>query len=135
MKNYKNRPRIFKNAWFTRFAVKEKISDAQLLEAVERAEKGLIDADLGGHIIKQRIARPGQGKSGGYRSIIIYKQGDKAFFVYGFAKNERDNLDRQETETYKKAAKELLALSDAQIKKLIEKHALIEVKYEQQEEI
>lgn len=74
--------RIFKNAWFERFARKEKISAEALWEAVERAEQGQIDADLGGGVIKQRIARPGGGKSKGYRSIVLYRKDDKAFFVF-----------------------------------------------------
>jgi hypothetical protein len=69
---------------FGRFARKEKISAKSLWEAVDRAEKGLVDADLGGGVIKQRIARPGESKSKGYRSIVLYRKGDKAFFVYGF---------------------------------------------------
>ena len=77
--------RVFRNAWFGRFARKEKISAAALWEAVERAERGLIDADLGGGVIKQRISRSGAGKSRGYRSIVIYRKDDKAFFVFGFA--------------------------------------------------
>ncbi|KYC36279.1 hypothetical protein WA1_41880 [Scytonema hofmannii PCC 7110] len=83
--------RIFKNAWFERFARKERLTDEALYAAVTRASKGLVDADLGGGIIKQRIARQGQGKSGGYRSIIIFRSGDKAFFVYGFSKSDLDN--------------------------------------------
>lgn len=75
--------RIFKNAWFERFARKEKISAEALWEAVGRAEQGQIDADLGGGVIKQRIARPGGGKSKGYRSIVLYRKDDKAFFVFG----------------------------------------------------
>ena len=93
-----------------------------------RAGKGFIDADLGGNVIKQRIARPGQGKSGGYRAILIFKNRDKAFFVYGFAKSERKNIDQRETDMFKKAAKKLLALSDEQIQKLIENGGLTEVK-------
>ena len=76
--------RVFKNKWFTKFAQKEDISDATLCEAIKDAEAGRIDADYGGGVIKQRIARPNEGKSGGYRAIILYRQGDKAFFVYGF---------------------------------------------------
>ena len=78
--------RIFKNAWFGRFARKEKISPDVLLEAVDRAEKGLVDADLGGGVIKQRIARPGEGKSKGYRSIVLYRRGDKSFLCMVFRK-------------------------------------------------
>ena len=120
--------RIFKNAWFRRLARRQKITDKVLREAMARAGKGTIDADLGGHVIKQRIARPGQGKSGGYRTIIIFKKDDKAFFVYGFAKSERENIDQKETDAFKKAAKILLALSDEQIQKLIENGGLTEVK-------
>lgn len=119
--------RIFKNAWFLRFSRREKITDNALRQAIARAEKGTVDADLGGHVIKQRIARPGQGKSGGYRTIIILKNADKAFFVYGFAKSERESIDKGETEAFKKAAKELLALSDEHIQKLIENGGLTEV--------
>ena len=79
--------RIFKNAWFERFARKQKIPDAVLRDAIRRAEQGLIDADLGGGVIKQRVARPGQGRSGGYRTLIVYRQAQRAFFVYGFAKS------------------------------------------------
>ena len=75
--------RIFKSRWFQRFARKEGIADAVLREAVARAEKGQIDADLGGEVIKQRIARPGQGRSKGYRTIILFRRGAKAFFMYG----------------------------------------------------
>ena len=70
---------IFKNAWFSRFARRENIKEAVLVDAVTRAERGVIDADLGGGVIKQRIARPGQGKSGGYRSIMLFRKGTQAF--------------------------------------------------------
>jgi len=119
--------RVFKNAWFERFARKEKISAESLLDAVERAEKGLIDADLGGGVIKQRIARPGAGKSSGYRSIVIYREGKKAFFVYGFPKSNVGNIRDDEVEQFKKAAKSILALSDNQIRKLTESGQFEEV--------
>lgn len=118
---------VLKNAWFRRFASRERITDKSLRKAIARAQKGAIDADLGGHVIKQRIARPGQGKSGGYRTIIVFKKANKAFFVYGFAKNERENIDRAEVDVFKKAAKELLALSDEQIQKLIKNGVFTEI--------
>lgn len=118
---------ILKNTWFQRFARREKITDEALKDAIARAQKGIIDADLGGNIIKQRIARSGQGKSGGYRTIIMYKKDNKAFFVYGFAKSERENIDKNEIDVFKKSAKELLALSDRHIQELIENGALTEV--------
>ena len=120
--------RVFKNAWFGRFARKEKISAEVLWEAVDRAEKGLVDADLGGGVIKQRIARPGESKSKGYRSIVLYRKGDKAFFVYGFPKSDLGNIRDDEQEQFKKAAKSILALSDGQIRQLIENGQFEEVK-------
>ena len=122
--------RIFKNAWFCRFARREKIKDAVLKEAIARAERGLIDADLGGGVIKQRLARPGQGRSGGYRSIIIFQKGERAFFVYGFAKSDRENIDPDEAAAFKKSAKAFFALSDKQIEILIKDKELSEVDYE-----
>ena len=117
-----------------RFARKERITDAKLTEAVRNAEKGLIDADYGGGVIKQRIARPGQGKSGGYRSIIIFRKGNMAFFVYGFAKNERDNIDESDERDFKDLAKVLLALSDEGLKKLTDNRELTEVEYEDEKD-
>jgi hypothetical protein len=119
--------RIFKNAWFTRFARKEKIALQALLAAVARAKMGLIDADLGGGVIKQRIVRPGQGKSGGYRSVVFYRMGERAFFMFGFAKNAQDNISHEEEAQFKNAAKVILALSDDQIRLLIENGKLEEV--------
>lgn len=119
--------RIFINAWFRRFARREDIDYKTLKEAVARADRGLIDADLGGGVIKQRIAKPGKGKSGGYRTIIIFRQGERAFFVYGYAKSKRSNIKQDEVEVFKKAAGELLALSDRQITQLVENEALMEV--------
>ena len=120
--------RVFKNAWFGRFARKRKISEEVIWDAVDRAEKGLVDADLGGGVIKQRIARPGEGKSKGYRSIVLYRKGDKAFFVYGFPKSDLGNIRGDEEEQFKKAAKLILALSDDQIRQMIENGQFEEVK-------
>ncbi len=98
-----------------------------LWDAVDRAEKGLVDADLGGGVIKQRIARPGESKSKGYRSIVLYRKGDKAFFVYGFPKSDLGNIRDAEQEQFKKAAKSIFALSDEQIRQLIENGQFEEV--------
>ncbi|MGF6226272.1 hypothetical protein QFZ27_000227 [Inquilinus ginsengisoli] len=97
------------------------------MDAITRAEKGQIDAELGGGVLKQRIARSGQGKSGGYRSIILYRKGQRAFFVYGFAKNERANIDANEEEAFKKAAKHVLGLSDKLLAMLVERRQFVEI--------
>lgn len=119
--------RVYKNSWFVRFARKEKIDDDTLRDAIDRAQRGLIDADLGGGLIKQRIARVGEGKSGGYRSIIIYKSGSKAFFVFGFAKSMRENLTGPELLAYKQLAAILLPLTDTELDRQIEDEFLVEV--------
>lgn len=84
--------RVFKTKEFKRFARKEKISDEDLCASIARAERGLVDANLGHGLIKQRIPRKGRGRSGGFRTVIAYRQGDRSYFVYGFAKNEKDNI-------------------------------------------
>ena len=120
--------RILKHVAFDKFAQKQGITDATLQGAVKRAEKGQIDADLGGGVIKQRIAREGAGKRGGFRTIIIFRSTERAFFVYGFAKNERDNIRSYETTALKKLAAYLLNLSEKSVEALIEDGAYIEVK-------
>jgi hypothetical protein len=107
--------RIFKTKWFVRFARKEKIENVVLCEAMARAEKGLIDADLGGGLIKQRIARPGAGKSGGFRTVVAYRAGEKAFFIYGFAKSTQENLTPVELGAFQEVALTLFGMSDAEI--------------------
>lgn len=107
--------RIFKNQWIVKFAKKHKISDSELLEAVERADNGLIDADLGGGVIKQRIARQGQGRSGGYRSLIFFRYGERAFVMTAFAKNDRENITDKELAELKKAAAIILAMTETDI--------------------
>ncbi|WP_038202039.1 type II toxin-antitoxin system RelE/ParE family toxin [Xenophilus azovorans] len=119
--------RVFKNAWFGRFARKQCISDEALLDAVGRIERGLIDADLGGGVIKQRVARPGHGKSGGFRTIVLYRAAERAFFVYGFAKSGRDNIDDDEEAAFRKAAAFVLGLSDADLSELIGRKQFSEV--------
>lgn len=120
--------RVFITKPFQRFARRESIETAALLEAVARMEKGQIDADLGGGVIKQRIARPGQGKSGGYRTIVIFRQGDRAVFMYGFAKSERDNIRADEEKQFKEAARYVLALTEKQLAALVKEGDFVEVK-------
>lgn len=119
--------RIFKNAWFERFARKQKLDDVALRDAIQRAEQGLVDADLGGGVIKQRVARPGQGKSGGYRTIILYRQAHRAFFVYGFAKSQQSNISDDEKAAFKQAAQHILDLSEEHLVEMIRRGQFSEV--------
>jgi hypothetical protein len=122
--------RIFKSRWFERFARREGIADAVLREAVARAEKGQIDANLGGGVIKQRIARPGRGKSKGYRSIILFRRGARAFFVYGFSKSQRANINENEKEQFKEAATIVLSLKENVLAERLMRGDFVEVKSE-----
>ena len=119
--------RVYTTKEFGRFARKERIADAKLCEAVERAGKGLIDADLGGGLIKQRIARQGQGRSGGYRTLMAFHAKERTVFVYGFPKNERDNIGADELEYWQQVARGFLQMGAAQLGMLIEQDELTEV--------
>ena len=104
--------RIFVTKPFARFARREGIEDALLRDAVRRADQGLINADLGGGVVKQRIARPGQGRSSGYRSILLFRTRHRAFFAHGFAKNARDSIGKDELAAFRALAVEMLDLSE-----------------------
>ena len=120
--------RVFKTKPFTRFASHERIADDELLEAVDRATRGLIDADLGGGVIKQRLARQGQGKSGGFRTIILFRQEDKAFFVFGFAKNDMANIKRDELKAFRMLAETLLGLGGDDLAAAMKNGTVTEIK-------
>ena len=100
---------IFKTKWFQRWAAREGLKDEALLAAVEEIGQGLIDADLGGHVVKKRIGTRGRGKSGSVRTLLAFQLDDKAFFIYGFSKNERSNVSQKELKALKLLASELLA--------------------------
>jgi hypothetical protein len=126
--------RIYKTKSFIRFARRERIADGALYEAVQRAARGLVDADLGGGIIKQRIARPGQGRSGGFRVLIAYRRDVRSVFLYGFAKNERDNVENDELETARDIAKGWVAASADQIARALADGLIDEVDHDEGKE-
>ena len=118
---------VYKTRGFARFARRERIKNDKLCEAVARAESGLIDADLGGGVIKQRLPRIGQGRSGGFRVIIIYRTSTRTVFVAGFAKSDQDNIDDDDLARFKDLAAEFLGHSAKMVKALVEAGAWIEV--------
>jgi len=111
---------VLKTRWFARFARQEKIADAGLREAIERAERGLVDADLGGGLVKQRVARQGQGRSGGYRVLVAYREKNRAIFLFGFAKSDQENVGSDELAFLRELAKNWLAADTAKIRNEIE---------------
>ncbi len=117
----------FKVKAFAKWASGEGLSDDALASAVVEMEQGLIDARLGGQVIKKRVALPGRGKRGSTRTLVAFKQGDKAFFIYGFAKNERANISDKELRALKMLAKELMSYTAAALTKAMKTGELIEI--------
>ena len=122
--------RIFKNKAFHRWAVELKMSDSALVKAVQEIEQGLYEANLGGTIYKKRVAINNRGKSGGVRTLIAFKLRDKAFFIYGFAKNTRDNITTKEEVALKALAKVYFNYDEKQLHNAVKIGELIEVSYE-----
>ena len=118
---------VLKEKGFTRFQRKERISDKALCKAVHDAVSGLIDADLGHGLIKQRVARPGQGKRGSYRTIIAYRVKQRAVFLFGFAKSRKANLAPDELAELAKRGAVWLGASDTVIRRALTTDELKEV--------
>lgn len=120
--------RVFKTKWFARWARKERLNDAALRNSVQEMEDGLIDAKLGDFIYKKRMALPGRGKRGSTRTILAFKAKDKSFFIFGYAKNDRENIGSDELRQLKILASEFLDYSDEELKLALKEKELIEVK-------
>jgi hypothetical protein len=125
--------RVFKTKSFVRFARRERIADRALCEAVRRAERGSVDADLGGGVIKQRVARPGQGRSGGFRVLIAYRAKARSVFLFGFAKSERDNIDDDELETMRDVANGFMRADDVALTRALAEGVIQKVEYDEEE--
>jgi hypothetical protein len=117
----------FKVKAFARWANREGLNDDALASAVIEMEHGLIDAKLGGQVVKKRVALPGRGKRGSSRTLVAFKQGEKAFFIYGFAKNERASISSKELQALKLLAKELLNYAAPALVKATKAGELIEI--------
>lgn len=118
---------IYKTRVFDRWAKEQKLSSQALCKAVEEMQRGLYEADLGGGLFKKRIARQGQGKSGGYRTLIATNKGNRWFFVFGFSKNERDNISRTDERALKMMANDLLNCSTDELEIFKRNNKIIEV--------
>ena len=119
--------KIYKTQWFNRWSRRQDIEDLTLCNAVREIAAGLYDADLGGGLIKKRIARSGAGKSGGFRTLLATNQGDRWIFLYGFPKSSRSNITKDEEQQLKKSAADLLSLAPEEIDLLKDEDELIEV--------
>jgi len=122
---------ILKRKNFARWQAGEDLPDAALCKAVKEMESGLIDADLGGFLYKKRVARPGSGKSGGYRTLLSAKIGNRYIFLHGFAKNDKANITQDEQKAMQFAGKTFLELSSDALLKALQSGVLMEVRCEQ----
>lgn len=118
---------IFKTKWFAHWADKEGLSSQTLCAAVTEISQGLVDANLGGHVVKKRVALGGRGKSGGVRTLLAFRMNDTAFFLYGFAKNQQSNITDKELKALKLLAVKLLAYDGRQLAMAIAAQELHEV--------
>jgi hypothetical protein len=112
--------RRFKSKSFSRWARRENIADPSLADALERIEKGLADADIGSGVFKQRVSRPGEGRSGGYRTIILLRLGHRAFFVHGFDKSSTTNIDDKQEKDFKRLAAILLNMDNETLRSMLD---------------
>jgi hypothetical protein len=119
--------RVFKTRHFNRWMRKTTLTDAALCLAVDEMAQGLLDADLGGHVVKKRVALPGRGKSGGVRTLVATRKAKLWFFVFGFEKNERATLSTTELEALQSLAADLLALSAPQLHVAVDNGVLEEI--------
>jgi hypothetical protein len=118
---------IYKTRSFARWVKREGLADRDLCDAVVEMQKGLIDARLGGGLIKKRVARSGHGKRGGYRVILASNLGDRWVFMFGFAKNERDNVDDDELRLMKRLASAFLEMDDRMLKRALTSGEILEI--------
>lgn len=119
--------KFYKTLYFERWQYKNKLSDKALLTAIDEINNGLFEANLGSNVYKKRIAGAGKGKRGAYRTIVASKVGDKAFFLYGYAKNRKATINDKELKAYRSIASTLFAINDAQLISLLNKNELYEV--------
>ena len=119
--------RIFITRAFSRMDVAGKLSDADLIETVTEMNDGLLGVNLGGQVYKKRVALAGRGKRGGARTLVAFKSDDRAFFMYGFSKNQRSNITSKEKKVLRLMARELLGYSDNQLRQALKHGALIEI--------
>jgi hypothetical protein len=119
--------RVLKTRYFARWMRKTELSDEALCSAVVEMAQGLIDADLGGGVIKKRVGLSGRGKRGGARTLVATNKGNRWFFVYGFEKNDRANISDDELEALKDIAEQLLARTGKQLDEALNDGSLTEI--------
>lgn len=125
--------RLLKDVEFARWAERNRLADKVLREAAREIEAGLIDARLGGVLIKKRVAAPGRGKRGGYRTILGYRQGDRLIFLHGFAKNETSNITSLERKALLKLCEIYMLADDSQLEDMVARKLILEIREDEQD--
>ncbi len=125
--------RVFQTRHFSRWLKKTELSIEALCKAVEEMERGLIDVNLGGGIMKKRVALPGRGKRGSTRTLVATNNANRWFFLFGFEKSERDNISEKELIALKALAADLLHMSTAQLEAAVAEKTLLEICHESQD--
>ncbi len=116
-----------KTKWFSKWASKNKLSSKSLCEAIKNVENELSSVDLGANLFKVRVAREGSGKRSGFRTLLVYRENDRAIFLYGFAKNEQENINGSELAEFKEVGKNLLSLTEVQLQIVVENEELFKI--------
>lgn len=124
--------RVLKDLEFEDWAAEYNVTDAMLCDAAKEIEAGLVDARLGGFLLKKRVAAPGRGKRGSYRTIVGHRQGDRLIFVHGFAKNETDNITKKEKEALRKLCDVYMLADDKKLAEMIEMKQILEIQCHEQ---
>lgn len=119
----------YKTRTFARWMKREGLADRDLRDAITEMQAGLVDAQLGGGLIKKRVARTGQGKRGSYRILVASNFGERWIFIFGFAKNERSNINDEELRLMKQIAGTLLEMNEASLQKALDAGELMEIKH------
>lgn len=119
--------KIFKTKLFNRWAKSEDLNDEELCSAIDEIDHGLVEATLGAYLFKKRVAKAGQGKRGSYRTIIAFRRKERSFFLYGFGKGERSNIDQKEEKALKKLSRLFMGYNDQELDKAVVNGALIEL--------
>jgi hypothetical protein len=125
--------RVFKAYGFHRWAKSEGLTDEALWSAAVEIESGLVDARLGGFLIKKRVAGFGRGKRGGYRTIVAHREGDRLVYLHGFDKNDKDNISAKERRALRKLGDQFMEYRDAELSEMVQDKAIIEVRCHEQD--
>jgi hypothetical protein len=120
--------RVFKDQEFHRWAAKEGLSDDDIAKAAKEIEAGLVEARLGGFLLKKRVAAAGRGKRGGHRTIVAHRQGGRLVFLHGFSKNEKANISSKEQAALRELGDYYMSLTDVALAKMVEDHSILEIK-------